>query len=71
MQTMQSTDSIQYAKNQAQDHAEFIGEYAKYIYRLGHEHGFKHGFDYAIEKHPQDYLDSCKIVAKHMQEEEE
>lgn len=69
--TMQNEDTIQYAKNQSQDHAEFIGEYAKYIYRLGHEHGFKHGHAHALDQRNKGYIRSCTTIAKDMQQEEE
>jgi hypothetical protein len=56
----------QLAKTQANDHAEFLGEFTKYIYRHAHYHGFKHGYDYATEHNTSEYIKSCRTLAKHM-----
>jgi hypothetical protein len=59
------------ARKQANDHAEFMGEYTKYIYRHAHEHGFKHGVEYVQSlESSSSYLNACKTIAKSLHEEE-
>jgi len=66
------------AKKQAKEHAEWIGEYTKYIYKHAHYHGFKHGYEYVKPQkkdytQPPDtpYMKACKILAKSLVEEEQ
>jgi len=58
------------ALTQAQQHAEFLGEYTKYIYKQAHYHGFKHGFEYAQENKESGYLKACEIIAKDLHKRE-
>ena len=53
-----------FAKKQADDHAEFMAEYTRYIYQRAHFHGFKHGYEYAAENTTSDYLKACHTIVK-------
>lgn len=57
-------ETKKFAQTQANDHAEFLGEYTKYIYRQAHYHGFKHGHEYAQANTPSDYIKACRILTK-------
>lgn len=58
------------AQTQANEHAEFLGEYTKYIYKHAHLHGFKHGFEYALEKSTDlSFINAAKILAKSLKED--
>ena len=61
---MMNEKTSQLAKKQALDHAEFLGEYTKYIYKHAHYHGFKHGLDHTQASNTSDYIKACKVIAK-------